>query len=156
MNQWTMSPALRELLHVFAWVSALALLAALVLGVLLWRRLKRISITGGGYWQTLREVPLALVVMIDLLDLALESFSAPIIWLVLRQLGLQSLRDVATIEAIIPFTGPLPTMTLSWFAARLRDRSGRPLLGAGVAPAAAGGTLIEGERVAPGRWKAGP
>jgi hypothetical protein len=137
----------RDLLLVFLGVSALSLLAAALLAALLWRRLKRLRPSGGGFWQTLREVPLGLVVLIDLLDLGLESFSAPIIWVLLKSLGLTALREVATIEAIIPFTGPLPTMTLCWLLARTG------LGGAPRRPAVPGS--LEAEQVAPGRWRVG-
>lgn len=150
VSAWSPAPDLRDLLILFAWISFASLAAAAVLGVLLWRRLRRLRVSGGGFWQTLREVPLTLVVFIDLLDLGLESFSAPIIWLLLRRLGLTALREVATIEALIPFTGPLPTMTLCWLLARAKAKDGRPLLGA------ARGDLLEGEQVAPGRWRVGP
>jgi len=119
MNNLTLPPGLRDLLVVVAVVSALALVAALVLAALLWRRLRGLKTSGGGFWQTLREVPFGLVVLLDLLDLALDVFSAPIIWFLLRRLGLTALREVATVEALIPFTAPLPTMTFCWLLARL-------------------------------------
>ena len=143
---------MRDLLLLLLWISLIALLVAGIVGAFLWRRVRRLVVSGGGFWQTLREVPLALVVFIDLLDLGLETFSAPIIWLILRRLGLTALREVATVEAIIPFTGPLPTMTICWLLARLR-KDGLPLLGRGKA--ALPGT-IEAEQVAPGKWQARP
>jgi len=136
----------------FLWLSFAALVAAAILGTLLWRRLRRLVVSGGGFWQTLREVPLGLVVFIDLLDLGLESFSAPIIWFLLRRLGLTALREVATVEALVPFTGPLPTMTICWLLARAK-KDGQPLLGRGEA--AAKGNVLEAEQVAPGKWRAG-
>jgi hypothetical protein len=145
VSDWTLPAGLGDLLRFFAILSGVALLLAAVLAALLWRRLKRIRVSGGGFWQTLREVPLGLVVLLDLLDLALDVFSAPIIWLLLRRLGLSALRDVATVEALIPITGPLPTMTFCWLLARLGFGDGGP---------GEGGKLIEGERVGPGRWTA--
>lgn len=71
-----------------------------------------------GFFETLRRVPLGLVVALDLLDLALDVFSAPIIWVVLDRLNLKALRQVATIEALIPISGPIPTMTICWILAR--------------------------------------
>jgi len=147
----SLPPGLDRLLYALAIVSAVSLVVALVMTVVLWRRLRRLSISGGGFWQTLREVPLGLVVLLDLLDLALDVFSAPIIWFLLKRLGLQSLRDVATIEALIPISGPIPTMTICWGLARLKS-DGRPLLGGG--PVA--GRVLEGERVGPGRWQGRP
>src|SRR3954447_14845970 len=143
---------MRDLLLLLLWISLIALLVAGIVGAFLWRRVRRLVVSGGGFWQTLREVPLALVVFIDLLDLGLETFSAPIIWLILRRLGLTALREVATVEAIIPFTGPLPTMTICWLLARLR-KQGQPLLGRRDALASG---AIQTEQVTPGRWHARP
>jgi len=147
VNDWTLPPGLGDLLTVFAVVAVVALIASAVLAMVLWRQLRQLKVSGGGFWQTLREVPLGLVVLLDLLDLALDVFSAPLIWFLLRRLGLTQLRQVATVEALIPFTAPLPTMTLCWLLARFGfgDRGQRPA-----------GTLIEGEQVAPGRWQARP
>jgi hypothetical protein len=64
-------------------------------------------------------VPLSLVVGLDLLDLGLDVFSAPIIWVILNRFGLQALRNVATVEALIPISGPIPTLTIAWIAARV-------------------------------------
>ena len=50
---------------------------------------------------------------------ALDVFSAPIIWFILNRFGLQALRNVATVEALIPISGPIPTLTLAWLAARI-------------------------------------
>ena len=69
--------------------------------------------------------------------------SAPVIWLLLRRFNLQALRNVATVEALLPFTGPIPTLSLAWIAARLFN------LGEPPDP-----TLIETVKVAPGRYKA--
>lgn len=143
---------MRDLLLLLLWISLIALVVAGIVGAFIWRRLRRLVVSGGGFWQTLREVPLALVVFIDLLDLGLETFSAPIIWLILRRLGLTALREVATVEAIIPFTGPLPTMTICWLLARLK-KDGVPMLGRG--DAATRGAL-EAEQVAPGKWQVPP
>jgi hypothetical protein len=99
-------------------------LAALILSALAlaWalRTLRRVRVPpDADFFTTIRAVPLSLVVGLDLLDLALDSFSAPIIWLILNRYGLQALRNVATVEALIPITGPIPTLTLSWLAARM-------------------------------------
>jgi hypothetical protein len=88
---------------------------------------------GDGFFDTLRRVPLGLVVALDLLDLALDVFAAPIVWVLLDRTNLRPLRKVAAVEALIPFTNVLPTMTVCWFIARMpgaRD-------GAGALPARA-------------------
>ena len=69
--------------------------------------------------------------------------SSPIIWVILNRFGLQSLRKVATVEALLPFTGPIPTLTLAWFAARFFN------LGQPYDP-----SLIETERVGTGPLRA--
>jgi hypothetical protein len=151
----TLTPAWRDLLLVFGVVAALSLVSAVILVALLWRRLRRLRTSGGGFWQTLREVPFGLVVVLDLLDLALDVFSAPIIWLLLKRLGLTALREVATIEALIPISAPIPTMTACWLAARLKV-DGRPLFGADPAAASRDPGTLEAEQVAPGQWRARP
>jgi hypothetical protein len=105
---------------------AVVAVVALVLAalVLAWafRTLRRIRLRvpqHADFFTTVRAVPLSLVVGLDLLDLALDVFSAPIIWLILNRFGLQALRNVATIEALIPISGPIPTLTLGWLAARI-------------------------------------
>ncbi len=95
------------------------ILSALVLAWAL-RTLLRVRVPpDADFFTTIRAVPLSLVVGLDLLDLALDFLSAPIIWLILNRYGLQALRNVATVEALIPITGPIPTLTLSWLAARM-------------------------------------
>jgi hypothetical protein len=97
---------------------------ALVAGtlVLVWafRSLRRVRVPpNADFFTTVRAVPLSLVVGLDLLDLALDSFSAPIIWFILNRYDLKALRNVGAIEALIPITGPIPTLTLAWLAARI-------------------------------------
>jgi hypothetical protein len=124
----------------------LLLAAAAVAGGLLlarvYQRLRRIRLPpDADFFDTVRAVPLSLVVALDLLDLGLDVLSAPIIWYVLGRLRLQALRNVASFEALIPFTGPIPTLTLAWLAARLFG------LGRELDP-----NVIETERVGPGRY----
>ena len=147
MADYTLPEGLRELLAFFAVVSAVALVAALVLGLLLWRRLRKLQVApGAGFWETLRAVPVGLVVLLDLLDLSLDVLSTPIVWWLLGRLNLRALREVASVEALIPFTGPLPTMTICWVVARMSPSLGGP-------PPGGGGRVLEGERVEPGKWR---
>jgi len=103
---------------------SLGLAAALL--ALTYRRLKRLRIPpGADFVTTLRHVPLTLVLFLDLLDFGLDFLAAPVAWVILSKLGLQSLRGVTVVEEIIPGTQFLPTMTTAWFAVRLlgpRDR----------------------------------
>jgi len=132
-----------EILGVVALVALI--LAALALGVAI-RKLRRIRLPpDADFFTAVRAVPLSLVVGIDLLDLGLDVFSAPIIWFILRRSGLQALRKTAVIEALIPFSAPIPTLTLAWFAARLFK------LGQAYDP-----NVIETEQVGPGRFEPRP
>ena len=152
MADFTLPEGLRDLLGFLAILSLVALVAALVLGALLWRRLRRLHVTpGAGFWETLRQVPLGLVVLLDLLDFSLDVLSTPIVWWLLGRFNLRALRDVASVEALIPFTGPLPTMTICWALARLSPTLGRPPGGGGAGRD--GGRVLEAERVEPGKWR---
>ena len=71
----------------------------------------------------LRATPFSVVLLLDLLDLTLDFLSAPFSWVLLGRLGLQPLRAVTVVEAVIPGTQVLPTMTIAWIVARLTDRN---------------------------------
>lgn len=110
---------------IFYWL-LVAMGVALVIAVLglalLWRSIRRLDVPPtAGFFGTMRIVPLALVVVLDLLDFGLDIFAAPISWILLDRLGLKGLRNKAAIEALIPFTQPIPTFTLGWIAARTLD-----------------------------------
>jgi|GEM_PF-771695 len=112
-----------------------------------YRKLRRIRIASNSdFFTTVRAVPLALVVGLDLLDLGLEVFSTPITWLVLDRLGLKALRNVATIKAVIPIGDMIPALTLAWLAARIFKL--------GLPPEAqlADPKVIETERTGPGSY----
>jgi hypothetical protein len=78
------------------------------------------------FFTTLRHVPLALVILLDLLDFGLDIFAAPVAWLALDRLHLYGLRNKAALEALIPFTQPIPTFTIGWVAARALDLGDPP------------------------------
>lgn len=125
-------------------LAAAAGLGALLIGWALGKlREKKLRVPAGAdFFTTVRAVPLPLLVGLDLLDLGLDVFSAPIIWFVLNRLKLQKLRNVATIEALIPFTNVLPTLTVAWLLAHL-FKLGRPY----------DPDVIETQQVAPGRYE---
>jgi hypothetical protein len=83
--------------------------------------------------ETLLLAPLSLVILIDLLDLALDFLAAPISWAILDRLGLKALRGVASVEALVPGTQLIPTLTLCWFGVRLlggrQKMSGQQFIG---------------------------
>lgn len=97
-------------------------LALLLLGWILWR-VRRINLPPGADFATaLRMTPFAVVFLLDLLDLGLDFFAAPISWVILGKLGLAPLRGVSVVEQIIPGTQFIPTMTAAWVVVRLLDR----------------------------------
>jgi hypothetical protein len=72
-----------------------------------------------GLADTLHVTPFIVVVGIDLLDLTLDVLAAPVSWIILDRLGLRALRNMATIEALIPGTQVIPTLTLAWIIVRV-------------------------------------
>ncbi|HKV12405.1 MAG TPA: hypothetical protein VJ725_29950 [Thermoanaerobaculia bacterium] len=108
-----------DLLRVLGVIALLAVLLGAIVLAWAFRTLRRIRVPqDADFFTTLRAVPLSLVVGLDLLDLGLDVLSTPIIWVILSRFRLQALRNVASIEALIPFTAPIPTLTIAWFAAR--------------------------------------
>jgi hypothetical protein len=110
---------LQSILKVIGVIALVSLILAAAILTVAIRKLRRIRLPADAdFFTAVRSVPLSLVVGLDLLDLGLESFSAPIIWFILNRTGLQALRNVASFEALIPFTGPIPTLTIAWAVAR--------------------------------------
>ncbi len=138
--------SLETFVKILASVMAVAFVGGVVVLAFTYRRLKKIRVPeDADFWTVIRAVPLALVVGLDLLDLGLDSFAAPINWFVLNRLGLQALRNVATFEALIPFTGAIPTLTLAWIAARILNLGEKP-----------DPSLLSTKKVGPGRWEVRP
>ncbi len=97
--------------------------ALLLLGWVIWR-VKQINLPVDADLVTaLQATPFAVVLLLDLLDLSLDFFSAPISWGILTYLGLQPLRGITVIESAIPGTQSIPTMTIAWVAVRLLKSS---------------------------------
>jgi hypothetical protein len=116
MNQ----PGIGQLLLWILVAMGVALVIALVGLASIARQIRGLRVPrDAGFFATLRYVPLTLVVLLDLLDFALDIFAAPLSWVILDRLGLRGLRNKAALEALIPFTQPIPTFTISWFAARM-------------------------------------
>jgi hypothetical protein len=117
------SSTLQNLLIAFGVVALLATITAALIIWWLYGRLKVLRIARDAeLGETLRKVPLLLVVALDLLDMSLDVFSAPFVWLLLDRVGLKKLRNLATAAAVIPGTQILPLLTISWFLARLGGR----------------------------------
>lgn len=97
-----------------------SLLLALLLLAIVWRQVKRAHIPADAtFGETLLLTPFLVVLMIDLLDFALDFLAAPISWIILDRLGLKALRGVSVVETLIPFTQAIPTMTIAWVWVRL-------------------------------------
>lgn len=97
-----------------------ALVLALLLFAVLARQVRKINVPpDAGFGETLLYTPFLVVVFIDLLDFALDFLAAPIAWVILDRWGLKALRGVSAVEAIIPLTQAIPTLTLSWLWVRL-------------------------------------
>lgn len=85
-------------------------------------KFRKINLPAGTeFFDALRSTPLAVVLLLDLLDLSLDIFSAPLAWIILGKLGLESLRPVTVVKDLIPLPGLelLPTMTIAWGVARV-------------------------------------
>jgi hypothetical protein len=109
-----------RLLYGLACVAGTALLLALVVGVYVFTRIKRINLPPDADTLTaLRLTPLSVVILLDLLDLGLDFLAAPFAWIILSKLGLGPLRGVTVAESLIPGTGAIPTMTAAWILARV-------------------------------------
>lgn len=123
------SPILQTLLVA---IGVVALLAVMVAGLLLWwlhGRLKLLRIaTDTGLGETLRTVPFTLMLALDLLDMGLNFFSAPFVWILFNRMGWNKLRNLATAAAAIPGTQLVPVLTIAWIVARIAGRRSDALL----------------------------
>jgi hypothetical protein len=115
-----MDSNLTEFLQILLIISGVSLaLAAFVFAYVVWR-VRKIDIPPTATAiQALRVTPFSVVLLLDLLDLSLDFFSAPISWTLLGYLGLKPLRGVTVAEGLIPATQAIPTMSLAWLAVRL-------------------------------------
>jgi hypothetical protein len=95
------------------------LLAAVFFGWVFWR-IRHIQLPpNADFFEALRLTPLSVVILLDLLDMSLDFFSAPISWVILNRLGLLPLRAVTMVQSFIPGTQILPTMTVAWILSRV-------------------------------------
>lgn len=121
-----MTDSLGNLLVIVLALMGASIFVALIGLFALVRSIRRLQIPpDADFFTTMRHIPLALAVLLDLLDFGLDIFSAPIMWIVLSRMGLPNLRNKATIEALIPLTNVIPTFTVSWFAVRLLNLGDR-------------------------------
>ena len=116
-------PQLIEFLTVFLTLAGVSLVLAVALSIWMLSRIKPIQLPENADWiVAMRMTPLVVVITLDLLDFALDFFSAPFSWFILGKLGLAPLRGATLVESLIPGTQAIPTMTLAWFVARLMPR----------------------------------
>ncbi len=118
------SPETIQFLRTFGLVLAGFMVFALVmgfflLGIVVWQVRKIDVPPGASFGETLLYTPFLVVLVIDLLDFALDLLAAPVSWIILDRLGLKALRGVGTVQALLPFTQLIPVMTLSWIGVRL-------------------------------------
>lgn len=122
-----MSETLIQLASFLLLILGVCLVVAVVGLLLIAKSIRNIRVPrDADFFTTMHYIPLTLVVLLDLLDFALDIFSAPIAWILLDRMGLPNLRNKAALEAIIPATGPIPTFTLAWFLARLLNLGESP------------------------------
>jgi hypothetical protein len=117
---------LREFLIILAALFLISITLSLLLAAFIVWRIKKINLPPGADPITaLRMTPLAVVIVLDVLDLSMDFLSAPVAWTILTYLGLHPLRMAAAIIGLVPGTQFLPMMTIAWFFARLGMRKRR-------------------------------
>lgn len=115
-----MSEELKLFFNIAFAVMGCSLVFAIGFLLLAVRQVKKIRVPpNAGFVATLQGTPLVLALGLDLLDLALDFFAAPIAWVILDYLGLKGLRGMTVVESLLPGTQLIPTLTLSWIVARL-------------------------------------
>ncbi len=118
-----MEEFLRSAALIIGGVMAISAMIAALLFVIVLIQARRIDVPeGAGFAETLLHTPLSVVLFLDFLDLALDLLAAPIAWVILDRIGLKALRGVAAVEAFIPMTQVVPTMSLAWLGVRLMGR----------------------------------
>ncbi len=116
---WPLPSDVTILLSAIFLILGIVLLITIVLIFFVIWYVRRIELPPGADFLTaLKATPFIVVVILDLLDLSLDIFSAPITWFLLGRLGLGPLRGVAVVKDLIPFTNFIPAMTLAWLFAR--------------------------------------
>ena len=67
--------------------------------------------------EALRQMPLALALGVDAIDLGLDFFGAPIVYALLSRGDLRALRRLTLFESLLPGTQLIPSLTISWLYA---------------------------------------
>ena len=111
-----------DILRVLAIIAGVAAVLGLIGIALIYRRIKRLNIPEQAtFRETLQRVPFSVVLVLDLLDLGFDFLAAPLVWVLLGRFNLGALRRVSVVEALIPGTQFIPTLTASWLAVRWFD-----------------------------------
>ena len=122
-----MGEALTEVLSFLLFIMGVCLVLAVIGLAAIAQSIRKLQVPrDADFFTTMHYVPLSLMILLDMLDFALDIFAAPISWIVLDRMGVPNLRNKAAVEALIPFTGPIPTFTIAWFLARFLDVGGMP------------------------------
>jgi hypothetical protein len=122
LNEFT----LKQLATILLILLGSGFLLSLILAGWVLSRIRKIRLPADtDFMGALRATPLAVVVLLDLLDFTLDIFSAPLTWALLSRLGLAPLRTVTVVEALIPGTQLIPTMTAAWLLAKLINKAER-------------------------------
>lgn len=109
-----------DVLKVIGIIILVGLVMAMLLAAYIFYKVRRVNLPpNADFFQALRQTPFPVVLLLDLLDLSLDFFSAPVSWVILGRLGLEPLRAVTVVESFIPGTQALPTMTIAWIVARV-------------------------------------
>ncbi len=120
-----MGEAFTEVVSLLLFIMGICLVLAVIGLATIARSIRKLQVPrDADFFTTMHYVPLLLMILLDMLDFALDIFAAPISWIVLDRMGLPNLRNKAAVEALIPFTGPIPTFTIAWFLARFLDVGG--------------------------------
>mgnify|MGYP000027826795 CR=1 FL=1 len=114
------SVQMRDVAIVVAICIAAAISAGMALLVVAAKQIRDLDLPeDADFFETLRAIPITIPIALDLLDLGLDVFSAPVSWIILEMLGLGALKAVTIVEALIPGTNLIPTMTVAWAFARM-------------------------------------
>jgi hypothetical protein len=117
------SAGIREVVIVAGACMAAALVGAIALLVVAARQISEIDIPeNADFFETMQHLPITVPLALDLLDMAFDIFAAPIAWLVLELLGLQSLQLITVVEGVIPGTQLIPTLTMAWIISRMMKK----------------------------------
>ncbi len=113
---------MNEIFRTLLIIAAVAGTLGLIGLALIYRSLKRLNIPPEAtFRETLQRIPFSVVLVLDLLDLGFDVLATPLVWWLLGRFNLRALRRVSTIEALIPGTQMIPTLTVAWVAVRLFD-----------------------------------